>query len=952
VQTPVISNNPPGLSAIAYRAGTWSSFKESMLARLSSSDYPALQPLKTRSDDDFTGALIDAGAMMLDVLTFYQERLANESYLRTAGQLRSLTELSRLIGYQPAPGVSASTYLAFTFKPAPGQPTNPSAPAIVIPQGTQVQNVPAQGQSPQTFETAADIQAKADWSALQVQTGVAWRPRSSGGLYLSGTTTQLQPGDSLLLLGAARENWVAPRVTPPHPIPPPSRQWDVVVLNSVQPDKIRNLTYVGWEAALRHRVGAQSDFTASSVVRVFAFRQKAGLFGHNAPAAKLFVSATHPNQTSLPTLIDDVHWEWRNFQIPADGPFSLDSTYQKVVAGSWFALTVDVGDIRFAQLFKVEQATSASLSHFALSAKVTQLKPDYWNSAFIHDFPLRRTEVWAQSDELQVAEQPLSYPLYGAIVQLEQRRTDLAAVKVIALAGTQQKIAVKYGLSSTLQFIPSGARARDLKPGEVLTLLAPPPLPANPDAVVPNWSTSKGPLPLNVADASGVAGMVIAALADFTLAPSDASDPIVREFALVTGVDIASDLTHTQLHLSNPLSNCYDRTTTTVNANVGLATHGQSVSEILGNGAASTPNQTFRLRQSPLTYVQATTPTGRSSMLEVRVNGVDWTLVPSLYGKGANNLYTSDDQPGGATDVVFGDGIEGALLPTGQNNVQANYRIGSGSAGNVDAATLTTLMDRPLGVSGVVNPQAATGGQDPESVDDVRTNAPRTVLTLGRAVSITDYQNFAGSFAGIAKAHALWIVGGPGRGVFLTVAGAGGAALPPGNPTLAKLTAALHAYGNPLIPITAVSYVETLFDFSAALAYDPAYDAHTVEAAVRRKLSRAFSFRARTFGQNVGVDEITAVIQGVPGVVAANVTGLTRGNSSTAGDLASNAGYATVAVLANRIARYISLVRPFADSTDRLYAYLPTVDFDALPQPAEILVIDPVPANIKLRKMS
>ena len=107
--TPASQDNPSGLSTIAYRAGTWSSFKESMLARLSSSDYPALQPLKTRSDDDFTGALSDASAMMLDVLTFYQERLANEGYLRTAGQLRSLTELSRLIGYQPAPGVSASS---------------------------------------------------------------------------------------------------------------------------------------------------------------------------------------------------------------------------------------------------------------------------------------------------------------------------------------------------------------------------------------------------------------------------------------------------------------------------------------------------------------------------------------------------------------------------------------------------------------------------------------------------------------------------------------------------------------------------------------------------------------------------------------------------------------------------------------------------------------------------
>ena len=98
VLTPAREDNPPGLSTIAHRGGTWSSFKESMLARLSSQDYPALQPLKTRSDDDFTIALIDAGAMMLDVLTFYQERLANESYLRTATERVSLQEMAKLIG--------------------------------------------------------------------------------------------------------------------------------------------------------------------------------------------------------------------------------------------------------------------------------------------------------------------------------------------------------------------------------------------------------------------------------------------------------------------------------------------------------------------------------------------------------------------------------------------------------------------------------------------------------------------------------------------------------------------------------------------------------------------------------------------------------------------------------------------------------------------------------------
>ena len=110
VQTPACGDNLPGLPAIAYRSGTWATFKTSMLARLSSADYPALAALKTRNDDDFSIALVDASSVMLDILTFYQERLANESYLRTAAQLPSLTELARLIGYQPAPGVGSSVY--------------------------------------------------------------------------------------------------------------------------------------------------------------------------------------------------------------------------------------------------------------------------------------------------------------------------------------------------------------------------------------------------------------------------------------------------------------------------------------------------------------------------------------------------------------------------------------------------------------------------------------------------------------------------------------------------------------------------------------------------------------------------------------------------------------------------------------------------------------------------
>src|SRR6516225_4597488 len=78
-QTPELVANRAALDAITYRVGTHATFKASLLARLSASDEPGLGPLRTRDDSDFSIALLDAWATALDILTFYQERLANES---------------------------------------------------------------------------------------------------------------------------------------------------------------------------------------------------------------------------------------------------------------------------------------------------------------------------------------------------------------------------------------------------------------------------------------------------------------------------------------------------------------------------------------------------------------------------------------------------------------------------------------------------------------------------------------------------------------------------------------------------------------------------------------------------------------------------------------------------------------------------------------------------------
>ncbi|MGW8250429.1 MAG: hypothetical protein ACWGO1_07280, partial [Anaerolineales bacterium] len=163
-------SNRPGLPAIQYRLGTQGEFLRRMLARLPYQEIPSglnegtrpLLPLTTRSTLDASIALLDAWACVADVLTFYQERIANEGFLRTAVERRSILELANAIGYKLKPGVAASTYLVFTVEDAVGAPGKAE-----IPSGTRVLSIPAQNQKPQTFETVETIQARKDWNSLK-----------------------------------------------------------------------------------------------------------------------------------------------------------------------------------------------------------------------------------------------------------------------------------------------------------------------------------------------------------------------------------------------------------------------------------------------------------------------------------------------------------------------------------------------------------------------------------------------------------------------------------------------------------------------------------------------------------------------------------------------------------------------------------------------------------------
>ena len=170
ILTPLFVANRPGLDQLQYRAGTYATFLETMQARISglqledSPQYPLtsdpnpLKYLTTRSDDDLAIALLHAWANVADVLTFYQERIANEGYLRTATERRSILELARLIGYKLRPGVASTVYLAFDME----QDNNEEIPA-----GTGAKSTPGPNELPQTFETAEPLPARYEWNGLK-----------------------------------------------------------------------------------------------------------------------------------------------------------------------------------------------------------------------------------------------------------------------------------------------------------------------------------------------------------------------------------------------------------------------------------------------------------------------------------------------------------------------------------------------------------------------------------------------------------------------------------------------------------------------------------------------------------------------------------------------------------------------------------------------------------------
>ncbi len=833
-ETPLRVDNPPGLNQIDYRIGTYSRFVESMQARLGGGDHPALSALRTRAQDDPTIALLHACAAVDDVLTFYQERIAHEAYLRTATERLSLVQLARLLGYKPKPGVAANVHLSFTVETTPGSPE--SAP---VPAATRVQSIPGPDELPQTFETSNEIEARAVWNAIKPRTSYPQIVSvDMDEVVVAGIEVGLKAGDRILLVDPAdTTNRKVKRVT--RITPDQATQTTRIHLGGVASTPVLSFVAItspfvfgitqqplnnsAISGVFANNVFNQSDIHAYTLIQnwspfklaksvntpkpppppppgpeaagVFAMRRRASVFGHNAPSWANLPQVVQDEDHLIPgRLIPNADLSkaqypdnWDNLTVqastPGDRAVDLDNVYSGMIPGSWLVLEGN----GIVASYEIEANEELSRSDYTLSAKVTRLTLT-GNEQF-GTLTMRRTAVFGESDKLTLARLSITEDLSGDEVILDGFYPGLTAGRPVILSGERT-------------------------------------------------------------DLSGVVESEVATIKE----------------VLVDGA-LEADRLFTRLIFVADLANSYILKTVKINANTVPATHGESKAEVLGSGSAREAFPTFTLKQPPLTYTSAQTPSGVASSLEVRVDGVRWDEVPFLYGHSdEERVYAVKHEEDGTPRVQFN-----GRLPSGQENVTARYRKGIGASGLVHADQVTLLSVRPLGVRGVTNPLPSSGAADPESRDALRRNLPLAVLTMERLVSLRDYEDFARAFAGFEKAHATVTVDGEQQGIFVTVAGENGAEVPESSTTFTNLVDAMHEFSDPNLPFSVKPFTPIFFQIEADIIVNDAYLDEDVLAAVEAALRSAFSFDVQEFGQSVARSDVIAVIQSVDGVDAVDL---------------------------------------------------------------------------------
>ena len=123
--------------------------------------------------------------------------------------------------------------------------------------------------------------------------------------------------------------------------------------------------------------------------------------------------------------------------------------------------------------------------------------------------------------------------------------------------------------------------------------------------------------------------------------------------------------------------------------------------------------------------------------------------------KSTSNVFFVDENEDGKYELIFGDGVLGKALSTG-NIVVAKYRVVNGSVTNGANNFASPSLIGGQSDFAVTVALAARNGANAESIESIKFNAPRNYQSQGRAVIKNDYSRILLAEAPDLQAISVW----------------------------------------------------------------------------------------------------------------------------------------------------------------------------------------------------
>jgi hypothetical protein len=289
------------------------------------------------------------------------------------------------------------------------------------------------------------------------------------------------------------------------------------------------------------------------------------------------------------------------------------------------------------------------------------------------------------------------------------------------------------------------------------------------------------------------------------------------------------------------------------------------------------------------------TPTRTTAQVSVQGFSTPWQEHSDLIESQDDDEHfmVETDELGGSS-IRFGDGVNGAALPTGAY-VQCRYRVGQGSSGNVGAGSIVGFIDASGAVQRVWNPFDVVDGRDPEPVAEIVRRVPEAYRQHQlRAVTLADYARRAEELAGVAHAHASYAWTGSWRTVRVAIDPAGSTVLDESQlRAIAEHLDAVRLIGEDL-EVRPASYVP--LDIRLTLCIESAYWPEDLRAVLEEEFSDGWTRDGRrgffhpdawTFGQPLYASQLIGRALAVTGVGRVLRLSLRRWNPGSGGGLSA-----------------------------------------------------------------